>query len=173
MIFILLNGPSKSGRSELAIALFRRLPNSVTTQFGFPLRDFFVAALAQPWSQLGSETARAVLNGRSGIDAVRQLRTHIRAVYGPDAFGRWLEHRVLGNAIKPEYVIVDDALFPEDVERLAAHKCVLIRVQRPTGAHRDFTPLPNPDYKFINDTYGLSNIDRAAAKMIDGGVFDV
>lgn len=171
MIFILLNGPPNSGRSQLAVALYRRLPHSMTTQFSFPLRDFFCAALAQPWNQLDSETARAVLNGRSGLDAVRQLRTHIRAVYGPDAFGRWLEHRVLANVIKPWYVIVDDALFPDDVARLAAHKCVLVRVHR--ESHRDFTPLPNPDYTFINQHHGLGHVDRAAAEMIEKGLFNV
>lgn len=172
MMFILLNGPPKSGRSELASALYRRLPNSVATQFSFPLKDFFVAALAQPWDQLDSDTAKAVLNGRSGVDAIRQLRTHIRAVYGPDAFGRWLEHRVLGQAVKPNYVIVDDALFPDDIARLAAHKCVLVRVRRDLF-DSNFTPLPNPDYTFINQYHGLGHVDRAAAEMIEKGLFNV
>jgi hypothetical protein len=124
----------------------------------FPLKHFFVASLAQPWEQLDDRTPRAVLNGLSGLDALLKLRIHVRAVYGPDAFGRWLEHRVLGMAQAREFMIVDDLLFQEDFDRFAHYKRTLIHIGK-NPLRTDFVWLPKPDFVVGDGT----DIEKAKA----------
>lgn len=130
--YIFLNGPPRSGRTTIASMIFRAIayrsrdPRVVFQSLSFPLKDFFVAALAQPWGQLNDRTPRAVLNGMSGLDAYLKLRLHVRAVYGPSTLARWLEHRVLGLPEKPKVVIVDDLLFQDDYDFFSHHPRTLI-----------------------------------------------
>lgn len=147
--FIIINGPPRSGRSTLARLLQKRLIGSQQAELHASLKHFFCASLALKWSHLAMDKPRAVLNGRTTLDGLRQLRTHLRAVYGPDVLGRWLLFRVLGMMPVPKIVIVDDALFPEDVDVLRNGPVTLIRIirgQQETG----FVPISNPQYTVIN-----------------------
>ena len=148
--YIVINGPPKSGRSTLARLIQKRLIGSHQAEFHSPLKHFFCAALAAKWNTLASDKPRGILNGRSAVDALRQLRVHLRALYGQDVLGRWLQFRVLGMNPIPKIVIVDDAVFPEDVEvlRLGGDPVDLIRIIK--GQEIDFTPIPNPEYTVIN-----------------------
>lgn len=149
--YIIINGPPKSGRSTLARLIQKRLIGSHQAEFHSPLKHFFCAALAAKWTTLASDRPRGVLNGRSAVDALRQLRVHLRALYGPDVLGKWLQFRVLGMNPIPKIVIVDDAVFPEDVEvlRLSGDPISLVRMIR-GQEDKDFTPISKPDYTVIN-----------------------
>jgi len=165
--YILINGPPKSGRSTLAKLLQQRLNGSVQAELHAPLKHLFCSALAMKWDMVNNDRSRGMLNGRSSIDAIRQLRSHLKALYGPDVLAKWLEFRVLGIVPKPQIVIVDDLLFNED--RKAFLSNVVIRIIK--GDENNFTPLSNPDYTVING----SSIEYLAkrADQIVGGLPDV
>jgi len=48
----------------------------------------------------------------------------------------------------PKIVIIDDALFPEDVNVLRNGPVTLIRITK--GQEKGFVPISNPDYNVIN-----------------------
>lgn len=149
--YIVINGAPHSGRTTLAKIISRELGESaIREEFNRPLKHFFSAGLGMPWEQIDTPIAKAILNGQRGVDALRQLRTHIRAVFGPDALARWLEHRVLGMRPLPRFVIIDDGLFAEDVGKLrTTHGGVtLVRIKRHNVAN--FTPIMNPDHEYEN-----------------------
>jgi hypothetical protein len=161
--YIVLNGPPRSGRSTLARLLQQRLKDSVQAEIHAPLKHLFCSALAMKWDAMGTDRPRAVLNGRSAIDALRQLRQHLRGVYGPDVLGKWLEFRILGMQPIPKIVIVDDVLFSEDLDVFAER--VLIRIIR--GNENNFTPISNPDYNVINGS-DLEYLSRRADQIVGG-----
>ena len=145
--YIAINGPPQSGRSTVAKLLQQRLRNSVTAGLNDPLKHMFCVGLGMQWEKLRGDNQRDVLNGRTTLDAIRQLRTHLRSLYGPDVLGRWLQFRTLGMMSKPDTVIMDDALYAEDVA-LFRPDVTLIRVIR--GVEKNFTAISNPDYTVIN-----------------------
>ena len=144
--YILLNGPPRSGRSTLARLLQQRLKGSVQAEIHAPLKHLLCSALAMKWDAMGTDRPRAILNGRSAVDALRQLRNHLRGLYGPDVLGRWVEFRVLGMQPIPGIVIIDDVLFPEDAEVFTER--ILVRIMR--GNENNFAPISKPDYNVIN-----------------------
>jgi len=147
--YILINGPPKSGRSTLARLLQKRLIGSHQAELHAPLKHFFCAAMALKWSVLAIDKPRGILNGRSTIDSLRQLRNHLCGLYGPDVLGKWLHFRVLGMVPIPAIVIVDDVLSPDDVGVLSSdNRVTLIRIVR--GGENNFTPVPSPHYVVIN-----------------------
>lgn len=161
--YILLNGPPRSGRSTLAKLLHDRIKDSVRAELHAPLKHLFCSALAMKWEAINNERSRAVLNGRSSIDALRQLRHHLRGLYGPDVLARWLEFRVLGVIPKPKVVIIDDLLFNEDLTVFTEH--VLVRVIR--GEEKSFVPISNPAYTVINGD-DVSYLARRADQIVGG-----
>lgn len=162
-MYIVVNGPPKSGRSTLARMIQKRILHSHQAEMHSPLKHFFCAALAAKWSSLANDKPRGILNGRNTVDALRQLRNHLRSLYGPDVLGKWLHFRVLGMKPIPQVVIVDDALFTEDVEALRDNRVHLIRITREgTG---DFTPIPNPSYTVIN-AYDIRYLGKRADQIV-------
>lgn len=145
--YIVINGPPKSGRSTLARMLQKRLIGSKQAEIHLPLKHFFCSSLAMKWTVLANDKPKAILNGRNTVDALRQLRGHLHATYGPDVLGRWLHFRVLGMLPMPAIVIVDDLLSPDDMLPLQG-SVTLIRVIR--GNENNFTPIANPVYTVIN-----------------------
>ena len=73
--YIVLNGPPRSGRSTLAKLLHDRIKGSVRAELHAPLKHLFCSALAMKWEAINNDRSRAVLNGRSSVDALRQLAT--------------------------------------------------------------------------------------------------
>jgi len=160
-LYILINGPPKSGRSTLARLLQQRLKDSVQAELHAPLKHLFCSALAMKWDAMGTDRPRSVLNGRSSIDAIRQLRHHVKGLYGPDILARWVEFRVIGMQPRPKIVIVDDILYNEDLHVFTDR--VLIRIIR--GGENNFTPISKPDYTVINAD-SLMYLGRRADQII-------
>lgn len=170
--YIFLNGPPKSGRTRIADMLCHGLNARaleacvVIRSLSMPLKGFWCASLAQPWEQFDDDTPRAVLNGISGHLALRKLREHVRAVYGPDALGRWLEHRVLGLSKQPGVVVVDDLLHQDDFDRFAHYGRTLIHTGRGASRQDGFTWLHPAD--FVMENYnGLSGTLKQVKEIVE------
>jgi hypothetical protein len=144
--YVAINGPPQSGRTTVAKLLQQRLRNSVLAELNAPLKQLFCTGLGMKWEAMRGDNQRDILNGRTATDGLRQLRIHLRSLYGPDVLARWLQFRVLGIRPVPDIVIMDDALFPEDVDMFPDK--TLIRVIR--GVEKNFTAISNPDYTVIN-----------------------
>jgi len=115
------------------------------------------------WEAINNDRSRAVLNGRSSVDALRQLRHHLKGLYGPDVLARWLEFRVLGIIPKPKIVIIDDLLFKEDLNVFTEH--LLIRMIR--GEEKSFVPIADPSYTVINGS-DVEYLSRRADQIVGG-----
>jgi hypothetical protein len=167
--YIAINGPPQSGRTTVAKLFQQRLRNSVTAGLNDPLKHLFCTALNMQWEKLRGDNPRDMLNGRTTTDAIRQLRYHLRGLYGPDVLARWLQFRVLGMTPRPDIVIIDDALFAEDVALFRQDQLTLIRVIR--GVEKNFTAISNPDYTVINANgveYLAKRVDQIMGTMNAG-----
>jgi hypothetical protein len=165
--YIAINGPPSSGRTTVAKLFQQRLRNSVIAELNGPLKQLFCTGLGMKWENMRGDNQRDVLNGRTTVDAIRQLRYHLRGLYGPDVLARWLKFRVLGMMPVPDVVIMDDALFAEDVASFRPD-VTLIRMIK--GEEKNFTPISSPDYTVINAndvTYLAKRVDQIMGTMPD------
>jgi hypothetical protein len=161
--YIVFNGPPGAGKSTMAIELcldMKRIlkssamkPKVVTDSFSAPLKHFFAAALSEPYAWADKDKPRAELSGYSLRESLINLAEgHIKERYGRDIFGKWLVHRSLKKPLQlPEYVIIDDGGFTEEIDALP-NKFV-IRTNRPdrtfTGDSRGW--YHTPDWVIVND----------------------
>lgn len=159
--YILLNGPIKSGRKEIAKALTSRLPNCIREELNGPLKHLFAQGLGKVWSSLENHVPHVEFNGMSGLSALQAIRTKGRGTFGPDFLARWLHTRVLGIKPIPDYVVIHDALFMEDrgfFNRCGSgHKCLLVHVRNPID-QRNFAYIPSPDFSvwMVNGPVGAA-----------------
>ena len=161
--YITINGPRHSGRSTLARMLNHRLKGSMRMELHTPIKQLFCTGLGMEWERLDNDHMRSSLNGRSTIAAMKQLRLHLRGVYGPSVLGDWLCHRVLGMDPKPDIVIVDDVLYLDDLIPFESNTTV--RIIR--GDENNFVPLSNPMYTVINGS-GMSYLEKRADQIVGG-----
>lgn len=128
-------------------------PKVVTDSFAAPIKHFIAVALSEPYAWADKERARAELNGYSIRQSLILLaEDHCKKVYGQDIFGKWLVHRSLKKPLeRPEYVIVDDGGFPEEIDALPNR--FVIHTTRPSrtfdGDSRRF--YDKPDWQIVND----------------------
>lgn len=149
--YIILNGPPSSGKTTIAreLTTYLQRAGNVTMQdsFAMPLKHFIATALGEKYQEMDKEKIRPELNGISSRRFLVDLEeNYLKALYGQDIFARWLMHRSLKNAQKkPDYVIIDDGRFKEEMEALPVK--FLVRVVRNS---KDGRYLPNPNYILHN-----------------------
>jgi hypothetical protein len=128
--YVVFNGPPRVGKSTMAVELCSDMnrilgskamaPKVITDSFSSPLKHFYAAALSEPYGWSDKEKARPELNGYSIRESVIDLaEVYIKGRFGKDIFGRWLVYRSLKKPLAhPEYVIIDDGGFPEEIDAL-------------------------------------------------------
>lgn len=165
-MYIILNGASETGKSTLIARglmwRFDEINNNVHEEkqlsvvqdsFANPMKHFIATTLGVKYSELKKNTMMAVLQGYTPREFLIHLSEHyIKERYGDDAYGRWLEHRVLRLEPIPDLVIIDDGGFPAERAVLGS----LARVVRVTRPEKTFEGdsrmhLPDPDFILVND----------------------
>lgn len=133
--YIVLNGPTASGKSLIAKELCRKLNfgtaslHAITDSFAKPFKEFVASVLDEKYQRLDKDRLRAELSGESVREFLYGLTRYAKDVYGDDILGKWLVHRSLKNPHRlPKYYIVDDAKHPEDV--MAIPKPFIVHVDR-------------------------------------------
>lgn len=165
-MYIILNGASETGKSTLIAqglmyrfglindthpSLYLRV---LQDSFANPMKHFIATTLGVKYSELKKNTMMAVLQGYTPREFLIHLSEHyIKERYGDDAYGRWLEHRVLRLIPIPDLVIIDDGGFPAE-RAVLGHLAKVVRVNRPgktfEGDSRMHLDLPD----FILDNNG-------------------
>jgi hypothetical protein len=190
--YIILNGPSGTGKSTLIAKglmwRFKMLNEAyakgemleegyegfkpleyqlrvVQDSFANPLKHFIASTLGVPYAELKKNTMNAILNGYTPREFFIHLsEKYIKDRYGDDAFGRWLEHRILRLDPLPNLVIIDDGGFYEERSALGAYARV-VRITREgktfEGDNRNF--LSDPHYVLDNS----GTIDDLEPKLDD------
>lgn len=157
-VYIVLNGPSEVGKStEIASGLCNRLKlleyKVVGESMANPMKHFIAVALGMKYSDLKKNSPMAVLQGYSPREFLIDLsESYLKKRYQDDFFGRLLEHRILRIDPLPDFVVIDDVGFHEEVHTLG-YTLRIIRVTRPgktfQGDSRNF--LSDPHYTLDND----------------------
>lgn len=171
-LYIVLNGASETGKSTLIASglMYRfKLLNEqflqesndpadysltvVQDSFANPMKHFIATTLGVKYSDLKKNTMMAIIQGYTPREFLIHLSEHyIKERYGDDAFGRWLEHRVLRLDPLPDVVVIDDGGFPGELGALG-YSAKVIRVNRPgktfEGDSREY--MPDPHYTLDND----------------------
>lgn len=128
--YIVLNGPPGSGKTTIAKELTRALPNSTQDSFAAPHKHFIATALGEKYAEMDKDKPRAELNGYSVREVLIDMsELYFKPKYGQDVFARLFVHRSLKHPDKkPDYVIVDDIGFQEELD--AIPNSLLVRVFR-------------------------------------------
>jgi len=165
MMYILLNGPIASGRSEIAkelCASLTKLGPCAVDSFASPLRHFVSTALGDKYKETDKEKARPELSGYSVNQWVRSLTNYMYVTYGEDVLARLLIHRSLRWPNRTvRFYIVDDAERPHDI--VCMPNRFVVKVQRPfrdTG----FVYHSMPHYT-LNNNGNLSDLWVKAEKL--------
>lgn len=155
--YILLNGPPSSGKSQALAPLIVDAikANNLTVhrdEFAAPLKHFIATSLGLKYQQAKKDIPMAILNGYSIREFLIFLsQDYIKEVYGQDIYGRWLHYRILRLDAQPDFVLVDDLGFSDEMQSLQPH--FVIRLTRPghifQNDSRDFIAFP--DYEIVND----------------------
>lgn len=171
-LYIILNGASETGKSTLiASGLMYRFkllneqflresndPNDysldvVQDSFANPMKHFIATTLGVKYADLKKNTMMAVLQGYTPREFLIHLsEQYIKERYGDDAFGRWLEHRVLRLDPLPDVVVIDDGGFLAE-RAVLGFRAKVVRVTRPEKTFEGDSRihLPDPDYTLVND----------------------
>lgn len=128
MIYIILNGPSETGKSTvIARGLVKRLqsfPKLIVHQdsFAAPMKNFIASTLGIKYADLKKNTMMGIISGFTPREFLIDLsENYIKNRYGDDAFARWLEHRCLRIEPSPDFVICDDGGFQWEYDILRSH----------------------------------------------------
>lgn len=151
MHYILLNGDNEDNRRLITLQLTMKLPNAATENLNGVFKHMFSTALATPWIKLADSQDLPILNGFSAINAIRQIRSRVRGIFGPDATARWLEYRINKRTDDIQYVIVPDVLFGEEYHyfrSLQKAKTTMVRI--PSSG--SFVPIHAHDFEIVGDS---------------------
>lgn len=173
-LYIILNGPSETGKSTLiARGLVSRLQlingqfdrdteadkvlRIHQDSFAAPMKNFIASTLGIKYSDLKKNTMMGIIAGYTPREFLIDLsENYIKGRYGDDAFARWLEHRTIRLDPMPDFVICDDGGFQWEYDILKT-KARVIRCLRPgktfEGDSRVFIYNKNGevDYTLDND----------------------
>jgi hypothetical protein len=136
MLYLIINGPPRSGKTHVArelTALFTAAGLTVAQDsFAAPMKHFIAVALGEKYQQMQKDEPRQIFLGTSVRSFLIDLsENYMKVKYGIDIFGRLLVHRSNRLDPKPDILIVDDAGFDEEVEALGEGKYVLVKLSRP------------------------------------------
>ncbi len=158
-MFVVFNGPPKSGKSTATPLLMRLLRQTLNPEmvmpesFAAPMKHFVSAAMSAKYHEMNKDRAEAVLQGYSVREfLISMSQQYMKPRYGDDIFGRLLHHRVLRRDPAPRFVVIDDGGFDAEVECLP--RLVLVRLTRSgtsfVGDSRNFLSR-EPDIHIAND----------------------
>jgi len=175
MRFVIFNGPPNTGKSvsarDMAVRLrMKKAPIELTVSrmqidqfpalvvttdsFAAPMKNYIAFALGEKYQEMQKDLPRAELAGFSVREfLIAESEDHMKPKYGRDIFGRLLYHRAMRYTPKPDWVIVDDGGFVEEVECLGEFQPIIVRMSRP-GCSFDLDSrryLPQFDFEFQND----------------------
>lgn len=162
MIYIILNGPSETGKSTVIarglLERFRLLPSLRVHQdsFASPMKNFIASTLGVKYADLKKNTMMGIIGGYTPREFLIDLsENYIKGRYGDDAFARWLEHRSLRIEPSPDIVLCDDGGFQWEYDVLKSHARVVHCLRDGKtfmGDSRNFivNRLGVPDYVLTN-----------------------
>lgn len=167
-VYLLLNGAPYSGKSTIAPMFSMRFRQHLLTShrdaFAGPLKHFVATALGIKYKEAKKDVELAVLQGYSIRRFLIELsEDYIKPNFGEDIYGRWLEHRTLRLDPIPDFIIIDDLGFPDEMAVL--HPRIIVRVTRPncTFANDSRDYIVSPDYEIDNN----STIAELSTKVYD------
>lgn len=157
VVYLVLNGPPRSGKTTIARELTRLFGNKLggpvyTDEFIAPMKHFIAVALGGKYQEMPRDVSVDVLGGKT----IRQFLInmsddYIRATYGEDIFGRWLVNRSLRYPALPAMVIVDDGGRVGEIEALSNRILVhVIKVGTAFTDNREY--LVDPNFIIHNNT---------------------
>jgi hypothetical protein len=167
--YVLLNGPPHCGKTtiarELCIAIKEKGKFAIQDSLAAPLKHFIATALGIKYGETNKDRAMPELNGVSIRQFIIALaEEHLRDRYGRDLFARWLVYRSLRFPDrKPDFVIVDDLGFVEEVEAMPNH--FIVRVVRPgtSFAMDSRSYIRRPNFLFDNDCSWIDMVGQVGA----------
>ena len=153
--YVILNGPSYSGKSSIALELcrfFRTMQiDAREDSFAAPIKHYISTAIGERYNNMPKDSPVAILSGRSIREFVIDQSNFMKEQYGPDIFGRLLVNRTLRLQPKPAFIIADSSNDEDELD--AIPNCNLIRVEREGYEFKNDSRqyLKNPVYTLVNN----------------------
>lgn len=163
MLYVLLNGPSKSGKSTIIRPMFTDILTTAGYRvhhdsFAAPMKNFIaVLAGAASYDVLAKDTPSDVFAGDTPRQALIDLsERHIKPKYGSGFYGNSLASRCDGAFA--HFVIADDSGFDEEAEPLYPRYVV--------GVRRPGTSFEGDSRRYLNriDTWLDNDCDMDALR---------